>query len=84
MGFFSSAPEVLEESTRIWPWLCALTMLDGVFGCMLGILRALGRQMQQGIVVVVFLWGCGGPFILWASFDEDGGLGGGSALGSMW
>ena len=30
------------------------------------------------------LWCCGAPFILWATFDEGGGLGGGSALSSMW
>merc|ERR1711920_837503 len=73
---FTSDLQVAAMCESMWPWLVVFITLDGLFCMQETLLRALGMQLQLGVITIISLWLVGFPGMYWVAIPQGLGFAG--------
>jgi Na+-driven multidrug efflux pump len=74
IGAFTNDKDVLEMALAIWPELCFYLFLIYIFAIHVAILRALGMQWRAATIIMVTLYCCTLPSVIYFAVIRGGGL----------
>jgi Na+-driven multidrug efflux pump len=74
IGAFTNDEDVLEMALAIWPELCYYLFLIYIFAINVATLRALGLQWRAASIIMVTLYCCTLPAVIYFAVVRGGGL----------